>query len=106
MPDPRDLCRERFVKNELAARTYNDRRVGFELRQGADDDETVPFVCECGDSACTAALELSPEEFFAAHDAPNRFTVRPGHVDGDVEWIVEKDDRYWVVEKKPSAMTA
>jgi hypothetical protein len=42
----------------------------------------------------------------SVHSAPNRFTVLPGHVLGDVEWVVETGDRYWVVEKKPSVMAS
>jgi hypothetical protein len=51
-------------------------------------------------------MEMTPEDFISAHSAPNRFSVLPGHVLGEVEWVVETDDRYWVVEKRPSAMAS
>jgi len=38
--------------------------------------------------------------------APNRFAVIPSHVLGDVEWVVETGEKYWVVEKRPSAMAS
>ena len=35
----------------------------------------------------------------AAHDAANRFMVRPGHVFEDVERVVRHHETYEVVEK-------
>jgi hypothetical protein len=102
--DREALRRDRLVKNEQAARAYNNRRLQFEL----DDDagaEPVPFLCECGDESCAEAMELTPDDFMSIHSAPNRFAVLPGHVLGEVEWVVETGERWWVVEKRPSAMT-
>ena len=66
----------------------------------------MPFLCECGDEGCAEAMELTPDEFVSVHSAPNRFAVLPGHVLGEVEWVVETGDSYWVVEKRPSAMAS
>jgi hypothetical protein len=103
--DREGLRKERLVKNEQAARAYNNRRLQFELGE-TDDDEDVPFLCECGDESCAEAMEMTPDEFVSIHSAPNRFAVLPGHVLGDVEWVVETGDSYWVVEKRPSAMAS
>jgi hypothetical protein len=92
------------VKNEQAARAYNNRRLQFELGDEIDEDEDMPFLCECGDKACAEAMEMTPDEFVTVHSAPNRFAVMPGHVLGDVEWVIETGDNFWVVEKRPSAM--
>jgi hypothetical protein len=98
-----DLRKRRIVKNEQAFRDYNDRRVAFE-EQTADADELVPFVCECGDPACIEVLDVTVDGFMDAHSAPNRFTVKPGHVIGQVERVAEQHDGYWVVEKHESVM--
>ncbi len=98
--DQRDrdgLRRERVVKNEHAFRDYNDRRVAVE--EHAIIAAPAPWVCGCGDSDCIRALQASVDEFETAHSAPDRFIVVPGHVYSDVERVVEKYDRYWVVEK-------
>jgi hypothetical protein len=100
------ISRARLVKNEQAARAYNNRRLGFELEDGIDPDDDVPFLCECGDKDCAEALEMSPEEFVEVHSAPNRFAVLPGHVLGEVEWVIETRDRYWVIQKRAQAMAA
>ena len=95
-----------MVKNEQAARAYNNRRLQFELDDEIDEADDVPFLCECGDEACAEAMEMTPEDFVSVHSAPNRFAVLPGHSLGDVEWVVETGDSYWVVEKRPSAMAS
>jgi len=104
--DREALRREQLVKNEQAARAYNNRRLQFELGDEIGAVEDVPFLCECGDKACAEAMEMTPEDFVSVHSAPNRFAVLPGHVLGDVEWVVETGDSYWVVEKRPSTMAS
>ncbi len=103
--DREDRRKQRIVKNEQTFRDYNDRRVAFE-QQVAGLDEPAPFVCECGDPGCIEALSVTVEAFMQAHCAPNRFTVKPGHVMGDVERVAEQHDHYWVVDKHESAMHA
>jgi hypothetical protein len=90
--------RERLRKNERTFRDYNNRRVAFE-EETADDEELVPFVCECGDQACIEAVEMTVDEYISAHSAPNLFTVKPEHVYPEVERITDTADRFWVVEK-------
>ena len=93
-----EVRRERLLKNEQVFRDYNNRRVAFE--QDADSaDELVPFVCECADPECIEGMELSIDDFMAAHSAPNRFTVKPGHVYPEGEQVIDTHDRFWVVEK-------
>jgi hypothetical protein len=94
---------DRLVKNELAFRDYNNRRVGLEQQTFAAD-EAVPFVCECGDADCIGALMVTVSEYEAAHSAPNRFIVKAGHIYPDVEQPVEQSPHYWVVEKLPGEM--
>ena len=90
--------KERVVKNEVAFRDYNERRRSFESEAGADDD-AVPFVCECGDGDCIAAIELTPAEWRSAHDHPDQFVVIPGHERPDVESVVDRQRTFAVVRK-------
>jgi hypothetical protein len=89
----------RLVKNEEAFRQYNNRRMQLEPVEAEDDDEKIPFVCECGDFECVQALVTTAAGFTEAHSAPNRFIVLPGHVFPDVERIVASHDGFEVVEK-------
>lgn len=93
-----ELRQRRLAKNEQAFRDHNNRRVEFE-RATADGDEPIPFVCECGDPVCVDGVELTVEEFTAAHSAPNRFTVKPGHIFPDAERVADRRERFWIVEK-------
>jgi hypothetical protein len=59
------------------------------------------WVCECADQSCTGRVELSPEEYEKIRESPTRFFVLPDddHVVPEVELVVERHPRYWVVEK-------
>ena len=89
----------RLVKNEESFRDYNNRRMQVEPVEPDDDDERIPFVCECGNFECIQALVVTAAEFSDAHSAPNRFIVLPEHVFPDVERVVSSHDGYQVVEK-------
>lgn len=103
-----DVRRDRLVKNELAFRDYNNRRVGFEQSAGEAEarveEEVVPFVCECGNSDCISAVSVTIGHYEDVHSAPNRFIVRPEHVYPDVEQVTERHRDHWVVEKYPDEM--
>jgi anti-anti-sigma factor len=104
--DPRLTARltarkERIVKNEQAFRDYNNRRMEAEPIEATDDEELIPFVCECGDSDCIEALMITAAEFTEAHSAANRFVVKSGHVYPDVEVVVRESSSHAIVEKHP-----
>jgi 5-bromo-4-chloroindolyl phosphate hydrolysis protein len=98
--------RERLVKNELAFRDYNNRRLEIEQQAAEDnpEDEVAPFVCECGSADCIGALMVTVDQYETAHSAPDRFIVKPEHVYHDVEHVIEQHDHYWTVEKHPGEM--
>ncbi|MFL6049633.1 MAG: hypothetical protein ACJ738_07630 [Gaiellales bacterium] len=105
--DREAIRRDRLVKNELAFRDYNNRRVEIEQQAVAVDgveDEPVPFVCECGSADCIGALLVTVDQYEAGHSTPNRFVVKAGHVYPDVEFVAEQHEHYWVVEKHPGEM--
>ena len=67
----RGLRHERLVKNEQAARAYNNRRLNFEVEDDTSPvDEDVPFLCGCGDEDCAEAMETTPDDFMSAHSGP------------------------------------
>ena len=61
--------------------------------------ELVGFVCECANTECLETMELTLPEYEAVRLVPTHFPVRPGHVPPDVEHVVGRHDRYFVVEK-------
>src|SRR3954447_15451136 len=77
------------------------RNVNEEIREasGRFEAEVGEFVCECGDPTCTEHVEVPLEEYEDVRQHPTRFLVRPGHVKGPIEQIVEQKRRYTVIEK-------
>jgi hypothetical protein len=91
---------EREARNEAESRQVNERE--SEIR---DNELWQTYVCECGDETCTKQVELTPEEYEQVRKDPTRFVTCPDqeHVASDVERVVEKHQRYWVVEKSGEA---
>jgi hypothetical protein len=63
------------------------------------------WVCECADTRCLEPLSLPLEEYERIRSERTWFVVAPGdeHVWPDVERVVERHARYWVVEKRGHA---
>jgi hypothetical protein len=87
---------EQIAKTEALFRNVNE-----EIRDasGRFDAETGAFVCECSDPTCTDHVQMPLDDYEDVRRHPTRFIVRPGHVKGPVEQIVERHRRYMVVEK-------
>jgi hypothetical protein len=77
------------------------RNVNEEIRDasGRFEVDVGEFVCECGDPTCTDHVEVPLDEYEGVRRHATRFVVRPGHVKGPVERVVERNRRYTVVEK-------
>jgi hypothetical protein len=91
---------ERTGENEALFRELNER---LSKRTRDDTAWTSPlkWICECAEETCTERIEMSALEYEKLRSEPTHFAVVPNgdHISPDVERIVEKHDRYWVVEK-------
>ena len=88
--------RERIATTEALFRNVNE---GIKEASDRFDSTTAEFVCECGDPACTDRIEVPLEEYEEVRDEATHFVVRPGHVMGPIEKVVERRRRYAVIEK-------
>jgi len=54
-----------------------------------------------GDATCSDPIRVSIDEYEAVRAEPTRFMVAPGseHVAPEVERIVQRGERFWIVEK-------
>jgi hypothetical protein len=86
--------KQRVAMNEATFRKVNE---GMEV--GQDPGGLLTFICECGRMGCHELLELTRAEYEGIRANPRRFAVLAGHEIEDVEKIVERHDRYLVVEK-------
>lgn len=68
--------------------------------------ELQHWVCECADDTCVERVALSLGEYEDVRSNPVRFVVAPSddHVFEELfDDAVEKNDRFWLVEKKGTA---
>jgi hypothetical protein len=91
-----DRARERIAKTEALFRNVNEG-----IREASDrlDSEVADFICECGDSTCTEHIRMPLEEYERVRGHSTRFVVRPGHVKGPIERVVERGRKYAIIEK-------
>jgi hypothetical protein len=88
--------RERIAKTESLFRNVNE---GIREASGRLESEVTDFICECGDPTCTEHIRVPLEEYERVREHPTRFVVRPGHVKGPIEGVVERGRHYSVIEK-------
>ena len=80
--------------NEATFRKVNE---GMEL--GQEPSGLLTFVCECGRLGCTELIQLTRAEYEGIRANSRRFAIVEGHEILEAEEIVERYDRYAVVEK-------
>jgi hypothetical protein len=90
--------KERIARNEAAFRRINED-IG-RGRDTEDDITLVGFVCECGMSDCARLIEMTAAEYEHIRSEPTRFAVVEGHEILAVEAVVERKERYTIVEKQ------
>jgi hypothetical protein len=92
-----DWRAQRIARNETRFREINEQ-LERDLTQlgvvGLQD-----FVCECGDRDCGEMVVLSLDEYERTRTHPRWFAVVPGHVFPAVEQVVERHERFEVLEK-------
>ncbi|HKG42973.1 MAG TPA: hypothetical protein VKB10_01850 [Gaiellaceae bacterium] len=93
-----DQRARRVGENESLFRTVNDEVHGLNS-QFAVISDPMSAVCECGRADCTAKLEVRAAEYEEVRTNPTHFLIVPGHELPDVETVVDRRSRFWVVEK-------
>ena len=91
---------EREGKQRVAMNEATFRKVNEGMEAGQESSGLLNFVCECGRLHCTKIIGLERAEYEAIRQNPRRFAIVEGHEILEAEEIVERHDRYLVVEKK------
>src|SRR5215207_540829 len=95
---------ERAARNQAVFRAVNER-----IKEINDAfDAILPlgdWGCECAQENCSGRLQLTHEEYEAVRQDGATFVVLPAeeHVVPQVENVIERHARYWVVEKVGAA---
>jgi hypothetical protein len=90
-------AKERLARNEAFFRDVNER-----IRDVAErlEGETYDFLCECPDPACSTRIQLTLPEYEHIRANSTRFVLAPGHVDGEIEHVIEHGGDHLVVKKE------
>lgn len=87
---------ERAAANEAVFREVNERITDITLAQ---EGRRAAVLCECSDPSCTATIDIHLDEYEAVRRGATRFALVEGHDDPTIERVVERTDRFIVVEK-------
>jgi hypothetical protein len=87
---------ERAAQNEVLFREANEKLEN--KRQELEIDGRTPFLCECGDPACTELIRLSLEEYEHVRSQPNWFLVANAHA-GAENGVKEQYEGHVIVKK-------
>ncbi|MEO5633274.1 hypothetical protein [Gaiella sp.] len=95
---------KRAARNEDLFRQVNERLHDLAVITGSSEPHEK-FVCECEQTSCSLLVELSAGEYQTVRANDRRFVVfpEPWHTSPELEAVVERRDRYWVVEKRGAA---
>lgn len=94
----------RLAKNEHVFREINEN-----IRDAAKTPcpgHRFEFLCECSDTSCRAHLQMTLGEYEELRRRSDYFAVLPRHEDAEVEVVVERTDRFLIVEKVEAGRTA
>jgi hypothetical protein len=99
---------ERQARNEALLREVNERINSLDRRAEragvTDAGSTFGFHCECGrGGGCTEMLWMTLSEYDKVRQQDDRFALVPGHETPSLERVVERSDRYLIVDKVADA---
>ena len=92
---------KRRAQNEVLFREVNERieAISQELSDRERPPVRLELVCECGREDCTEMLEATVTEYESVRGNARHFLVLPGHEDIETAPVVERTNRFLVVEK-------
>jgi len=86
-------------KQRVAMNEATFRKVNEGMQVGQDPAGLLTFICECGRLKCSELIQLTRREYEDVRSSPRRFAIVDGHEILDAEEVVDRRDRYLVVEK-------
>ena len=88
----------RKARNEIVLRKLNERIEDHHLRV---QPRSAAWVCECADETCAQPVQMTVAEYEAVRAEATYFFVAPSdeHVSADIEYVVRREPRYWVIAK-------
>jgi hypothetical protein len=87
--------RQRVAMNEATFRKVNET-----IEAPQDPSGLLTFLCECGRLGCNKLIQLTRAEYEGVRADSRQFAIVDGHEIPEVEDVVERAERYTVVEKR------
>ncbi len=84
-------------------RTVNDQMRDLDAGAAgwADVEQRFDFQCECGKiDGCGEVVQMTLRQYERVRSQRDRFAVVPGHEEEEIEDIVEKNERFVIVDKR------
>lgn len=94
-------ARDQLAKNEALFRDVNERVKEIDRSHNIPTAERWDFLCECGRAECMERISLTVDDYERVRADPTQFAVVPGHERLGVEVVVEANEDYAVIRKKP-----
>jgi hypothetical protein len=94
---------QRQARNEALMREVNERIAALDERatEWAGGEQQFEFQCECGKrGGCDGKVLMTLSEYDRVRRQRDRFAVVPGHETDAIEYVVERDERYVIVDKR------
>jgi hypothetical protein len=103
--DPRMKERlERQARNEALLREVNERINAIDLEASTGDGDMHGFHCECGiDGGCADRIWMTFAEYDVVRQQDDRFALAPGHETDALERVVDRCERFVIVDKIDAA---
>jgi hypothetical protein len=94
-----------IAERSASVRAANDRICASAVRLKFEDDQRVPFVCECGDARCLGTVMLTLALYARLHQDDRQLVLLPGHENAAEERVTEdrRDLGYVGVERPADA---
>lgn len=97
-----NLLHDRVARNQSHFREINERIEPSNAAHSWSDPPFPDWICECARADCSDPVRLTVAEYESVRSTPSRFLVAPSdeHVLPELEQVVDRNERYWVVEKR------
>ena len=93
-----EFRQSRREANQRLFRMGNERLHTL-VNEKVQDDERIPFLCECADEFCDGRVELRHDEWEGIAAQPSHFVMVAGHPRSEGEKVVGTLHGYDVVRK-------
>lgn len=97
-----DERERRLAENEAFFRDLNEHIQRSAERLGGAE-HGYEYICECGNRDCTLRVLMTMGDYEELRSHPTWFAIAPGHELPEVERVVERRARYWIVAKEDGA---